>query len=91
MALTISWERGHRRPGKTRTFFAKAATIVATNAAAMIKPHKVALKNLANMPLSVLGLSGVDFAAFHVAHGWGWLVTGISLLVLERMIADDDQ
>lgn len=47
--------------------------------------------NLVHMPLSVLGTASVDFAAFHVNHGIGWFVTGASLFVLERMIADDDR
>jgi len=42
------------------------------------------------IPLSVVGLVCIDFAAFHLAHGWGWLVTGLSLFVLELMLADDD-
>lgn len=54
-----------------------------------ITPHKAALGNLAHMPLTVAGAGCIDFAAFHLAHGWGWLVTGISLVLLEQAIADE--
>lgn len=91
MALTVSWERGSRVPGRLRTFAKKTVSVVTSTVAHMVKPHRAALQNLAHMPLSVLGTTAVDFAAFHVNHGVGWLVTGASLFVLERMIADDDQ
>lgn len=59
-------------------------------AAAAIAPHKASLRRLADMPLSVLGTAGIDFAAFHVTHALGWLVTGISLFLVEHMIADEE-
>lgn len=62
----------------------------ATRAAARIlAPARPAAANLAAMPLHVAGLASIDFAAFHLAHGWGWLVTGASLMWLEHVIADE--
>ena len=58
-------------------------------AARMVKPVRPAAANLASVPLTVTGLGCVDFAAFHLAHGWGWLVTGVSLMWLEHVIADE--
>ncbi len=58
-------------------------------AARALKPARPAVANLASMPLHVAGLGCVDFAAFHLAHGWGWLVTGVSLMWLEHVIADE--
>lgn len=55
-----------------------------------VTPHRASLARLADMPLSVAGFGLVDFAAFHIAHGWGWLVTGASLFALEHLIADDE-
>lgn len=52
-------------------------------------PHRAALANLRAIPLTVAGTACVDFAAFHYIHALGWLVTGVSLMVLERMIADE--
>lgn len=40
------------------------------------------------MPLALLGTACIDFAAFHW-HVLGWLVTGVSLWLIEHMIADD--
>ena len=56
-----------------------------------VKPHKAALANLLHMPLTVAGVSVIDFAAFHISHGWGFLVTGVSLIVLEHLIADENE
>jgi len=53
------------------------------------RPHKASLARLWDIPLTVLGVAGIDFAAFHAGHGWGWLVTGVSLVVVENMIADE--
>jgi len=40
------------------------------------------------MPLTVIGTGLIDFAAFHLGNGWGFLVTGASCLVVEHMISD---
>lgn len=57
-------------------------------AAAVLTPHKASVKRLAEMPLSVIGTGGIDFSAFHVNHGVGWLVLGVSLWVVEHLISD---
>ena len=64
--------------------------VLTTVAGTLVAPHKASLRNLAAMPLTVLGYASIDFAAFHLAHGWGWLVTGLSLILLEHQIADED-
>lgn len=58
-------------------------------AAAAARPHRAALANLRAIPLTVAGAASMDFAAFHIGHGWGWLATGISLVLLEHLIADE--
>lgn len=42
------------------------------------------------VPLHIAGLGCIDFAAFHVAHALGWLVTGASLIWLEHVLAGDE-
>jgi hypothetical protein len=59
-------------------------------AAVVFTPHKASLARLADMPLTVIGTGGIDFSAWHLGHGWGWLVTGASLWLIEHMIADRD-
>jgi hypothetical protein len=59
-------------------------------ASAVATPHKASVRRLADMPLSVLGTGGIDFSAFHVNHGVGFLVLGVSLWVIEHLIADAD-
>lgn len=68
----------------------RAAAVTAARAAGRaIAPHRASLARLADIPLSLAGTAGIDFAAFHVSHGVGWLVLGASLWVIEHMIADD--
>lgn len=81
-----------RLPGASRIrgLATAACRSIAATAASAVKPHKAALANLRSMPLTVAGTGCVDYAAFHIAaHGWGWLVTGLSLVVLELVIADE--
>jgi apolipoprotein N-acyltransferase len=70
--------------------FLAVFAIVALCAVKASTPHKAAVARLADIPLTCLGIAAIDFAAFHVAHGWGWLVLGISLIIVEHLIADDD-
>lgn len=85
VSVPVAWRVRHRRsfhvPAVVSTLAAFAARLVA--------PHRPALANLASMPLTAAGFGLVDFAAFHIAHGWGWLVTGLSLVLLEHLIADE--
>lgn len=59
-------------------------------ASAALTPHKASLRRLADMPLAVIGTGAIDFSAWHVSHGIGWLVTGLSLWVVEHLIADPE-
>lgn len=91
MSITITATRQPRtdRPRRVRAaaiIIWGALTALATAAAT---PHRAALANLAHMPLTVAGVGCVDYAAFHLAGGWGWLVTGLSLLLVEHLIADE--
>lgn len=61
-------------------------TAAASRAAAAARPAAV---NLVSAPLFAGGLACLDFAAFHLGHGWGWAATGVSLIVLEHVIADE--
>lgn len=82
-------ERTHPRAPRLR---AGAATLGRTMAALgrrAIAPHRASLTNLARIPLTFSGAGCVDYAAFHVASGLGWLVTGISLVLIEHVIADE--
>ena len=65
---------------------ARAAVRVA---ARLLAPARPVAANLASVPLHVAGLASIDFAAFHWAHSWGWLVTGVSLIWVEHVIADE--
>lgn len=57
---------------------------------AVVAPHKASLVRLTEMPLVVLGTGLIDWSAFHVDQGVGLLVTGVSLWIVEHLIADDD-
>lgn len=55
----------------------------------LLRPYRAALGNLRSIPLTAAGAACIDFAAFHLGHGWGWLVTGLSLVLVEHVIADE--
>jgi hypothetical protein len=59
------------------------------SACRLLRPARPALANLASVPLHVAGLGCGVFAAFHLAHGWGWLAAGAALVWLEHVIADE--
>ena len=51
-------------------------------------PTRPVLANMAAIPFTGAGIACIDFAAFHLGHGWGFLATGLSLIIYEHMIAD---
>lgn len=78
-----------RGPVRVAAFFAALGSAIAVFASDMIAPHRTVLSNLRQIPLTVAGFACIDFAAFHLPHGWGWLVTGLSFILLEHLIADE--
>lgn len=88
MTVTITLERGPRR-GVLAGRLKRAGAAVTALVRQTVKPHRLAVAKLAEMPLFLLGTSGVDFAAFHLNHGVGWLVTGLSLILIEHLAADE--
>lgn len=84
--MTVAW---FDTPATRLSRFARqAGTWARRFSHAAVQPHKAAIGRLAEMPLTVLGVGFIDFAGFHYIHMVGWLVTGISLLWIERVIAD---
>lgn len=80
------------RPSRTRrirAILAGVAGVLTLVAGKALTPHRASLTRLAQIPLTVAGVGCVDYSAFHWASGWGWLVTGLSLVLLEHLIADD--
>ena len=68
---------------------ARTAWIVVMHAlGVVIAPHKASLTRLLDMPLAVVGTGLFDFAFFHWSHMAGFLVTGLSLWLVEHLIAD---
>jgi hypothetical protein len=94
MAITVIPDHVHRRAPRlgpaTRKLGQAAASAIFSAGRYVVAPHRASLKRLTEIPLTVLSFSAGDFAAFHVAHGWGWLAIGVSLFVLEHIIADPE-
>lgn len=88
--LTNDAPRRRSVVGKAAIFSAVFTAVVLFGKKA-IAPHKATVANLVSMPLTVLGVACMDFAAFHLAHGWGWLFTGISLVLLDYVASDDKE
>lgn len=78
-------------PVLSRACRALAAALGVVQAVAIrsVTPHKASIARLADIPLTVAGIGCIDFAAFHYVHMLGWLVTGLSLVLLEHLIADE--
>jgi hypothetical protein len=67
----------------------RAAARLRTAAARISTPVLPVLHNLASIPLTVAGLGCVDAAAFVGNTIAGLVVTGLSLIGLEYLIADE--
>lgn len=80
-----------RRSIRVTAFLTSLAGTLTLLGARAIAPHKASLRNLANVPLTVAGFGCVDTGVFQWSTPLGWIVTGLSLLVLEHIIADGDQ
>jgi hypothetical protein len=90
VTVTLSFDRPKPGSGRLGARWRRLRDLARSVPAAIVTPHKASLARLADMPLTVIGAGFIDFAGFHLAHGWGWLITGGTLLVVERMIADED-
>ena len=89
MAFTLNRTSGPRAASRISAAVSAVAGVVVAALKGAVAPHKASLANLRAIPLTVAGVFCVDFAGFHLAHGWGWLITGASLIILEHIIADD--
>lgn len=86
----LTYDGAHRR-SRVATFAAATKRTVVRTTRRFVAPHKVALANLKAIPLTVVGTGLIDFSAFYLGNGWGWLVTGVSCIAVEYVIADEDQ
>jgi hypothetical protein len=77
-------------PGRIRRRIAQIATGTAALAGGAVRPHKASLKRLAEMPLTVVAAAVGNYGAFHIWHGWGYLLLTATLVTIERMIADPE-
>lgn len=59
--------------------------------ARVIAPHKASLRRLADIPLTVAGVACIDVGVFSANTIAGWIVTGLSLITLEHLIADEGE
>lgn len=78
------------RPSAVLAWIATAGTLALLLGQKAVRPHRAALRRLADIPLTLAGIGAADWAAFGLPGRWGWLVTGASLIVLEHLIADSD-
>lgn len=73
-----------------RSFLSILRGVVTSGACRAAAPHKAALGRLWEMPLTLIGIGCVDYAAFLTDQPLGWLVTGLSAMGVEFLIADGD-
>jgi len=79
-----------RKPLSLLPVITAVVGVVRSVAKKIVAPHKASLANLRAVPLTVAGAGCIDYAAWHLNSGLGWLAIGASLLVLELIIADEE-
>lgn len=55
-----------------------------------LRPVRVPLRNLASCPLFTVGVLVFDYGVYQWSHRVGWMVGGVSLMILEHVIADEE-
>jgi hypothetical protein len=93
--ISVTWERPQPVPGAPAGRLARwrrtlTKTVTSTVRVAFT-PHKASLRRLADIPLMLIGIGFADTAAWQGPHWLGWLATGLSLVVVEHLIADPDE
>jgi hypothetical protein len=78
-----------RSQGALRRKLAVLRRSVFSRAAQVITPARPVLRNLAKIPFTVAAFAVGDAGAFIELHGFGYLITAMSLFLLEHMIADE--
>lgn len=72
---------------RTRSFHVPSLRQFASR---LVRPHRAALANLAQIPLTVAGIGCFDAGVFVANLIAGLMVTGLSLVLLEHLIADEN-
>lgn len=67
----------------------KLLSVITATAVIVANPPKAIISKLLEIPFTVAGLASIDFAIFHVGHGWGWLAIGMSLMFAEYIVSDN--
>lgn len=86
-SVALDKPRSRRTAAVTSVVFAA----VVAGLRRLVKPKSASLANLRKMPFSVAGLGCIDVGVFTASTVAGWIVTGLGLMVLEFMIADEDE
>ncbi len=76
--LSFGQTWAHRSQKRARKFLARILNLA-----------KPVLANLASIPLTVAGTACIDIGVFTANVVAGWIVTGISLVILEHLLADE--
>jgi len=72
---------------QVRMVFANLTAALAMTTYFILAPQRARLNAAKKIPLTVAGYLAIAFAAFHWTHGFGWLVTGVLLILLESRLA----
>jgi hypothetical protein len=67
----------------------RVPAVVAGFAGRLIRPARSVLANAAQIPLTIAGLGCIDAGVFTVSLTAGLIATGLTLIGLEHLIADE--
>lgn len=76
-------------PARRALRLRQRAKQAASKALGLLRPARPVAVNLLASPLTVAGLACADIGVFTASVTAGWIITGLSLFVLEHVIADE--
>lgn len=67
----------------------KAWSVIKAGAVKVLSPHRASLARLSDIPLTVAGVGCIDAGIFLASTMAGMIATGISLILIEHLIGDE--
>jgi hypothetical protein len=81
------------RLDNARAFVSRSLIVLAALTTAFVSAateSKAVLSKLFQIPFTCIGLICINIGFFEKIGTWGWITSGISMIILEAMIADKD-
>ena len=87
--LSTKFPKPSRLPFSASSLTGFSARAMEASKKKLAAPHRVFLRRLGEIPLTVGGLGCIDTGVFQASSVAGWIATGLSLILLEYLVADE--